>query len=191
MDSRTLGFWIMIGFTFLWVHWPLGLYPVGTALAVLELIAAAVLIVLRLHRRRQRVTLATNPVGAADHAERRATNRIVSVAFCVEFLVIWGAVYLLRSMNVDLIQPAIAVIVGLHFLLFCLSPATRSVVHIITAAFGSVAGAAGMWQISTGADPATTHAAVGLCMGTITLTYAWIFLRVVPAVSRGETPVLR
>ncbi|TQE43139.1 hypothetical protein EJK80_09020 [Corynebacterium phoceense] len=94
-------------------------------------------------------------------------------------------------MNVDLIQPAIAAIVGLHFLLFCLSPAARSVVHIITAAFGSVAGAAGMWQISTGADPATTHAAVGLCIGAITLAYAWIFLQVVPAISREETPGLR
>ena len=88
-----------------------------------------------------------------------------------------AAVRWLSSANPDLIQPAIALIVGAHFLVFQLSPATRGGGHVVTAVLGVTVGAIGMPMINGDRPAGIVHALVGLGMAAITLGYGVLFTR--------------
>lgn len=66
---------------------------------------------------------------AHRHPKARGASQITALTIVVEVVAILAAVRWLGSANPDLIQPAIALIVGAHFLVFQLSPATRGGVN--------------------------------------------------------------
>lgn len=90
---------------------------------------------------------------------------------------IFAVVRWLGTANPDLIQPAIALIVGAHFLVFQFNPATPGGVHVVTTVLGVTVGAIGLLMIHGARPPELVHALVGLGMAAITLTYGVLFAR--------------
>lgn len=101
---------------------------------------------------------------AHRHPKARGASQITALTIVVEVVAILAAVRWLGSANPDLIQPAIALIVGAHFLVFQLSPATRGGVHVVMAVLGVTVGAIGMLMINGDRPAGIVHALVGLGM---------------------------
>ncbi|UBI02414.1 DUF6609 family protein [Corynebacterium freneyi] len=184
MGMLRIGTLIMAVFTVLWSSWawpsprPLLQVP-GIAFA---LAAAVVAVVSLLRGRRGRGGSSQSKEEAVlddahRHPKQRGASRITVVAIIVEMVAIFAAVRWLSSANSDLIQPAIALIVGAHFLVFQLSPATRGGVHVVMAVLGVTVGAIGMLMINGDRPADIVHALVGLGMAAITFGYGVLFTR--------------
>ena len=192
MGMLRIGTFIMAAFTVLWSSWawpsprPL-LHVPGIAFAL----AAAVLAVVSLLRgRRGRGGSSQSKEEAVlddahRHPEQRGASRITVVAIIVEVIAIFAAVRWLSSANPDLIQPAIALIVGAHFLVFQLSPATRGGVHVVMAVHGVTVGPNGMLMINGDRPADIVLALVGLGMAAITLGYGVLFTRALGRTAAG------
>ncbi|MDK8767727.1 hypothetical protein QP932_04330 [Corynebacterium freneyi] len=192
MGMLRIGTFIMAAFTVLWSSWawpspdPL-LQVAGIAFA---LAAAVVAVVSLLRGRRGRggssQSRETKVLDDAHrHPKQRGASRITVVAIIVEVVAIFAAVRWLGSANPDLIQPAIALIVGAHFLVFQLSPATRGGVHVVMAVLGVTVGAIGMLMINGDRPADIVHALVGLGMAAITLGYGVLFTRALGHTAAG------
>ena len=180
MRSRGVGFWMMMVFTVFWASWAVaGPGIVLTVLAIAEILAAVVLTVsfLRVGIVWERKSEA-GEVGPDETGPGRSTGfGTLSIALAVEAVAMVVVVLLIRRISPDLIQPAIAVIVGLHFVIFYLSPATRSFVHLITMAFSVIVGGLGIWAVQAHIEPSVVHGWVAVAMACVTLFYGQSFAR--------------
>lgn len=159
--------------TLLWSAsaWPAGSLTVqilGWTLSV----AAVGMAVTALVARPPRTTPAEQPPAAGPPRVAPATL----VAVFVEVAAIVIAVSFLARVDPDLIQPAIATIVGAHWVVFWFFPATRSLVHVVAAVVGVAVGGAGIAAVLAGQPAPLVHGLVGIGMATLTLGYALLFL---------------
>lgn len=184
MGMLRIGTLVMAAFTVLWSSWAWpSPNPVLSIAGIAFALAAAVLAVVSLlqGRRGQGRPSPSKEESVLDDAHRhptpRGASRITVLAIIVEVVAIFAAVRWLSSANPDLIQPAIALIVGAHFLVFQLSPATRGGVHVVMAVLGVTVGAVGMLMIDGDRPADIVHALVGLGMAAITFGYGVLFTR--------------
>ena len=182
MDMRWIGIVLMGVFTLFWTSWAFGT-SVG-ALSIIGSVAIAAGVALLLaavalfrRARTPRNSDADGPVNAHATTKRGGSGlRILNIALFFEFVAIFVAVQIVRHVDVDLIQPVIALIVGAHFALFWFSPATRNALHLWMTAAGIAIGATAIVAVQRDASPAVVHAWVGLAMSAITLIYGIVFV---------------
>lgn len=193
MDMRWIGTVLMGVFTLFWASWTFGagigaLTVIGLAFmaAGVALLLAAVALL-----RRARVPRGRGSDGEPDvNAPSQGGGshfRIFIIALIVEFVAIFVAVQIVRHIDLDLIQPVIALIVGAHFALFWFSPATRNALHLWMTAAGVAIGVAAIVAVLLDDSPAVVHGWVGIAMSAITLTYGAVFVTLLRA--EHELPI--
>lgn len=186
MGMLRIGIFMMAIFTAAWSAWA---WPVPDPLVrvpgIAFGIAAVALAIFGLLRgrggRAGRGPSQSTGNASLDDAHRpdqgRGAGKTTLIAILVEVVAIFAVVRWLGTVNPDLIQPAIALIVGAHFLVFQFNPATRGGVHVVTTVFGVTVGAIGLLMIHGDRPPELVHALVGLGMAAITLSYGVLFAR--------------
>lgn len=182
MDMRWIGIVLMGVFTLFWTSWAFGagvgaLKAIGAIFiaAGVALLLAAVALFRRGFAPRGRGS-GSEPDVHTPSQDGSPRLRLLNFALLVEFVAIIVAVQILRHVDVDLIQPVIALIVGAHFAIFWFSPATRNVLHLWMTAAGVAIGVAAIVAVLRDASPAVVHGWVGLAMSAITLTYGASFV---------------
>lgn len=197
MDMRWIGIVLMGVFTLFWASWAFGagvavLTVIGVALmsAGVALLLAAVAILRRARAPRTPRGSGTGSRSNPSASDKRARSgfRILNLALIIEFVAIVIAVQIVRHIDVDLIQPVIALIVGTHFVLFWFSPATRNALHLWMTAAGVAIGVAAIVAILRDASPAVVHGWVGIAMSAITLTYGAVFVTLLRSEHKRPAP---
>ncbi|MFD5869000.1 hypothetical protein ACFWGD_10395 [Corynebacterium sp. NPDC060344] len=183
MGMLRVGIIMMTVFTVFWSSWAWPHPDPALRISGFALAAAAVLMfVVSLVGGRGRASQSKDkPVLDDAHRprDRRGAGKTTLIAIAVEVIAIFAVVRWLGAVNPDLIQPAIALIVGAHFLVFQFSPATRGGVHVVTTVLGVTIGAVGLLMINGDRPADLVHALVGLGMAAITLGYGVLFTRAV------------
>ena len=193
MNMRWIGIVLMGVFTLFWASWTFGagigaLTVIGLAFmaAGVALLLAAIALLRRARAPRGRDY--GNQSNLPTPGKRaRSGFRILNIALFIEFVAIFIAVQIVRHIDLDLIQPVIALIVGAHFALFWFSPATRNALHLWMTAAGVAIGVAAIVAVLRDDSPAVVHGWVGIAMSAITFTYGAVFFTLLS--SENERPV--
>lgn len=192
MAMIRVGTFMMAAFTVLWASWawsyanPL-VRTLGIALAIAAgvLAAGAVKAIRGGAGASSSETGGARPRGASSSeiggSRPRGAGAMTLAAIAIETVAIIAVVRWLGTANPDLIQPAIALIVGAHFIVFQLSPATRGGIHVVMAFIGATIGIVGILLIHGDRPADLVHALVGAAMAAVTLTYGVAFLRTLKA----------
>ena len=108
-------------------------------------------------------------------------GRTASLLALVEVIGILATVLLLaRTGHVELVMPAVAVVVAAHFALFL--RAQRSWLHLVTSTLGVLGAGNALVLVAIGVlDPAAGRALAGLSLAACTALYGIVFCAVVPA----------
>lgn len=173
------GLLLMGGFTMMWMSNALGSgHALTQWLGSIGLAAGAALYVAWYVAGRGRQDQDAAPTLApadAPGAARRPRHGRFGFAVAVEVVGIFAVVRLLAGTRPELVVPAIALVVALHFLL--VHRAFPHPAHVVTTVVGSLVAAAGAVLALGGTDPALVRGLVGLGMGGITLFYGFTFVR--------------
>lgn len=171
-DGRLLGIGLMAIFSLTWASNALigGVVGVfGTAAMVLGggLVFAWIVLARRMRGAGE------SPAPARRDEAVAVRSRGFAVAVLAEIVGVVAVISTLTRIDTDLVMPAVALVVALHFIL--IHRAFGGTIHLVMTAVGSVVALAGIAAVLAGVDAALVRAFVGLGMAGITLTYGYLF----------------